>query len=494
MACYQHRLASLAATTELLAQADREAIARSIGAVTALPALEECDSADRLMAGFAPPRDPAVAEEVEALRARLARASAQGNTGRANEGLAEARAVTDRAAAIDWPPLRAEAALVVGQLAANAGDDETALASMHAAIDEAVASHHDEVLVKAATDLVSFVGVNLSRYEEAERWGRLAEAAVTRRGRDMNDVIELARTRCMMLADKGEPKAALPHCQEALDLSIVVHGPTHSSTGVAHRGVGNAHYIAGDFAAAEADYRRATELFLASHGLDHPEYPALLNALAAVCYSQDRGEACVEPFEQAVAAAVRSFGPEPPAVADFTNNLAVVLQGLGRLDEAESHARRSLELRRARFGDGHPGVGAAHRVLAKIAQARGDLPTAREHADQAVQVLRATRGEQHPDVLEALEVRAGILLQAGAVDAGVRDVEEALRLVETLERPARERATLRLGFARALASHRPERARELATQAEAEAAGDSVLVREITTFRTGLGSPSTPTP
>ena len=34
------------------------------------------------------------------------------------------------------------------------------------------------------------------------------------RGSDMSDTIELAQTRCMMLADKGEPKAALPHCQE----------------------------------------------------------------------------------------------------------------------------------------------------------------------------------------------------------------------------------------------------------------------------------------
>jgi len=494
MSCLDQRLAALSATTELLAHADREAVARSIGAVAALPALEECDSAERLMAGFAPPGDPSVAEEVEALRARLARARAQGNTGHASDGLADARAVTERAAALDWPPLRAEAALVVGQLATTAGDDELALASLHAAVDEAVASHHDEVLVAATTDLVSLIGVSLSRYEEAERWGRLAEAGVRRRGGDMNDAIELDLTLCMMLADKGEPKAALPRCQEALDLSIVVHGPEHSITGMAHRGLGNAHYVAGDFGAAEAEYQRSTELFLASHGLDHPEYPALLNALAAVCYSQNRGSACVEPFEQAVAAAVRSYGPEHPAVADFTNNLAVVLQDLGRLDEAEIHARRSLELRRARFGDDHPGVGAAHRVLARIAQLRGDLPGAREHADQAVKIMRATRGERHPDVLEALEGRALILVQAGEVEAGLRDMDEALPMAEALERPARERAVRRLEFARALASLRPERARELAAQAEGEATGDAELVREITGFRAGLESPPKPVP
>jgi tetratricopeptide (TPR) repeat protein/predicted Ser/Thr protein kinase len=494
MACLDQRLGALAATTELLAQADREAIARSVEAVTALPAPSECDDAERLMAGFAPPRDPTVAEEVEALRTRLARASAKGKTGRAAEGLAEARTVAERAAALEWPPLRAEAALAVGELAATAGEDQVALASLHAAVDEAVASRHDEVLVQAATDLVSFVGVNLSRYDEAERWGRLADAAVTRRGRAMGDAIELARARCMMLADKGEPKAALPHCQEALDLSIAMHGPESPVTGVSHRGLGNARYMAGELAEAEAAYRRATEIFLASHGLDHPEHPTLLNSLAAVCFAQGRGEACVEQFEQALAAAVRSFGPEHPMVADLTNNLATVLQVLGRLDEAEPHARRSLELRRSRFGDGHPGVGAAHRVLAKIAQERGDLPTAREHADRAVEVLRATRGDRHPDVLEALEVRAGILVRAGEVDAGLRDVDEALRLVEALERPSRERAALYLGFAKMLASARPERARELVARAEAEARGDAALVQEISSVRAGLEASPSPTP
>jgi tetratricopeptide (TPR) repeat protein/predicted Ser/Thr protein kinase len=491
MACLDQRLAALAATTELLAEADREAVTRSIAVITALPVLDECTRADHMMAGFAVPTDPAVAQELEGLRARLARASAQGLTGHAPAGLAAARQVEQRAAELDYPPLRAEAAFAVGELAAMAGDDDEALAKLHAAVDEAVASGHDEVLVKAATKLVSMIGVALSRYEEAERWGRLAEAAVRRRGRDMDDTITLERALCMMLADKGDPAAALPHCRDALELSIVRHGPDHAITGLAYRGLGNAHYMAADYAAAERAYQRSTALLVASHGLDHPEHPALLNSLAAVCYSQGRGTACVEPFEQTVAAAIRSYGPEHPVVADFTNNLAVVLQDLGRLDEAEVHARRSLALRRARFGDGHPGVGAAQRVLAKIAQRRGDLPTAREHADQAVAVMRATRGDEHPDVLEALEVRAGILLEAQDVDAGLRDVDEVLRLAEALARPARERAALRLDFARALARLRPDRARELAARAERDAAGDP-FAQDIASFRAELGEATSP--
>ncbi|MCX4239668.1 serine/threonine-protein kinase [Paraliomyxa miuraensis] len=491
MACLDRRRLALDATTELLAAGDRDVIARSVGAVMALPSLDECARPEALMAAYSPP-EPSMEAEVETLRGRLARANALGLTGRAEVGLAEARAVVARAAELDYAPLRAEAALTMGQVAANVGHEEEALEQLYTAVDEAVAAGHDEVLVRATTDLISFVGVNLSRYDEAERWGRLAGAAVRRRGRDMNDTIDLDQSLCFMRSDKGDPTGAMPLCQEALELSIVRHGPEHASTGVAHRALGNAHYAAGQLEAAEHDYQRATELFLASHGLDHPEYPNLLNALAAVCYSQGRGEPCVAKFEEALQASIRAHGPDHPAVADLTNNLAVVLMDQGRLDQAEAHAKRSLELRRARSGDDHPGVGAALRVLASIAEGRGDLRMAAEHADQALAQLRRTRGEQHPDVLDVLGLRAGIELAAGRVDDGVRDLEDALAMAEALERPALERAARRFALAKALAEHRPDdraRALELATAAEAEAKAadpNAPVVQEIATWRVGL--------
>ncbi|MCA9708469.1 MAG: tetratricopeptide repeat protein, partial [Myxococcales bacterium] len=485
MACLEQRRSALRATAELLAQADRDAIAHSIRAATSLPPVGECARTDRLTAGFAAPPDPDDAERAEHLRAQLAHAHALGTTGQAQAGLAEALGVQEQARALGYAPLRAEAALAVGILAYTGGRHEDSLPALHHAIDEAIAARHDEVLVSAATRLVSEIGVGLSRYDEAERWGRLALAAVERRGQDPDDAIDLHRTLCMMRADKGAPREALPDCERALELSIARFGPEHSTTGMAHRALGNAHYAAGDYAAAERDYQRATALFLASHGHDHPEYPALLNSLAAVCYSQRPGPACVDLFVQTLDVAVRSYGPEHPAVADFTNNLAIVLFEEGRIDEAETHARRSLELRRAAFGDGHPGVGAAHRVLAMVAQARHDDPSALDHANRAVSILRATRGAAHPDVLESLRVRADIHLDAQRIDEALLDLQEALRLVDQLERPASQRAEVRFSLARTLTDHRPgqaERARALAAEAEALAAG-TPLAAQIAQWR-----------
>ncbi|MCA9653825.1 MAG: tetratricopeptide repeat protein [Myxococcales bacterium] len=495
MACLERRREALAATTELLAEADRDGIARSVQAVNALPSVDACNDAERMIARFAPP-DPEVAERVEELRTRLAHASALGLTGRADEGLVEALAAESEAVELGYAPLDAEVALVVADLSVSAGQPLESRRWLHEAVDEAIASGHDEVLVDAASRLVSIEGVSLSHYDDAERWGRLAAAAVRRRGRDMGDTIALARRMCMMLADKGDPTAALPHCQEALELSLARHGPEHALTGLAHRALGNALYIAADYDAAGRAYERATELFLRSHGVDHPEYPALLNSLAAVCHSQERGEECLGLFEDTVEAAIASYGPEHPAVADFTNNLAIVLVAEGRLDEAEARAQRSLEIRRSKFGDDHPGVAAAHRVLARVAQARGDLLLARDHADRAVTIVRATRGEDHPDTIEALAIRGRIRLASGDVAGGLRDYEDALAVVERLDRPPRERAPLRFSLAQALAEHRPaerERARALAAAAQGEA-GDDPLAEEIARWRAETDDDSAPAP
>ncbi|MEM7155911.1 MAG: serine/threonine-protein kinase [Myxococcota bacterium] len=492
MACLDQRLSTLEATTALLADADRDAIAYSIRAVTALPPVDECADAERMMARFAPPDDPLVAKQVDTARARLAHASVLGLTGRAKEGLDEARAVRHQAEALAYLPLQAEAIFHQGVLAVSAGQPHESLALLHDAVDEAIASGHDEVLVGATTRLMSVVGVSLSRYEEAERWGRMASAALRRRGQDPSDTIPLARNLCMMLADKGDITAALTHCREALRLSIEHHGEEHAVTSLAYRALGNAYYWGADFERAEEAYELSTKLFLQSHGLDHPEYPALLNSLAAVCYSQKKGDSCIPLFEQTVEAAVKGYGADHPATADFTNNLAIVLLDHGRLDEAEARSLESLELRRAQFGDDHPGVGAAHRVLARVAHARGKHEQAREHADKAVQILEATRGKQHLDVQAALSTRARIRTAAGDPAGGIEDLRAALAIAEGLERAPVELAELRFELAKALFDHREEdraQARAMAAAAEGEAAGNELAAKIADWRATAIKAP-----
>ncbi|MEX1368589.1 MAG: serine/threonine-protein kinase [Nannocystaceae bacterium] len=468
MACLDQRRSALAATTSLLADADREAVARSVQVVTALPSAEECARSHSLMERNTAPVGEAAAREAEGLRDRLARASALGLTGRADEGLTQAQSIHARAVELGHGPLRAEASLAVGVLATSAGQPHLALQRLHAAVDDAIASGHDEVLAVAAIKLIHQIGVSMSRYEDAERWARLAAAAVERRGGTGDEAIDLEAGLCSMRSDKGDTAAALPHCNAFRDMATERYGPEHPTTARALRMLANTHGDAGNHELADRLARRGLELFRASYGTDHPEYPTMTSAVAVACYGQGRGEACIPLFQDTVEAVARSLGPEHPMIADARNNLATLLSEHGRLDEAKRQAEQALRLRRAQFGDDHPGVGASHRVLATIALQRGARSAALEHADRAVEIMRATRGEVHPDIVAALRTRAPILLIHERIEDALADRRAALEMVTALERPLEQWAPVAFELARDLAEHRPEsrdEARRLATRA-----------------------------
>ncbi|MEM7151504.1 MAG: serine/threonine-protein kinase [Myxococcota bacterium] len=486
MACLERKRGALEAMTSLMTDADRDVVARSIPAVLALPSPADCARTQTLLARNAVEApDASRLDQIEQHHEQLERARALGLTGQADEGLTMAQEVYASANAMEHGPLKAEAALMVGILAEEAGQPQLAADQLATAVEEAIASGHDEVLASATVRLIRQVGVRLSRYDDAEQWGRLATAAVRRVGGDCDDALELEANLCSMRSDRADWTSAMPHCNEMLAMATERHGPEHPTTARANRLLSQVMLRAGDYERADVLARRALESFRASHGIDHPDYPIMLSAVAVACHNRGRGAACIPMFEETVDAIRVSRGPDHPTLADAINNLAILMLEHDRLDEAEKHASESLRLRRARSGDDHPGVGAAHRVLASIALARGHLDDALAHSDQAVVITRATRGGDHPDLVDALKSRAEIALALERFEQSIADLRAAHDMGIRLNIPSSGRATLAFELAKVLAAHEPgalDQARSLARQARgnAESAGpDSPLLPKI---------------
>jgi tetratricopeptide (TPR) repeat protein len=499
MVCLRERMDAFEALGRVLTHADRDVVSRAAAAVADLPRLSPCGDTKTLMARVAPPSDPEVALQVDALRRELTDVRAAFSSGKYADALPLARDARRRAEEIGYEPLLAEAHFVEGSLAHAAGETEDAEVALEEAAFLALAVGHDEILARASTQLVSVVGVGRSRYEAGEQWGRQGEAAVRRLGERSAEAADHAGAMCMLLADEGASDRAMPWCERALSIALELWAPDHLNVEKAQRALGNAHYMAGDLDEAEAAYRRAWEIFEEVQGADHPSAAILLNTLAAVCHGRGKGAECIPLFADALAAAERGLGPEHPAVADFANNYAIALVGVGRLDEAERHSERSLQIRRSKQGDAHPGVGAAHQTLGSIAEARGDIDAALAHYDRAVEVFTATRGEAHHDVVAALQRRGAARLKADRGADAVADLERALTLGERIGPPV-EIAEVRFALARALWSAAPrqrERARALARTAAAEVheGPDSARLRaEIEAFVADPDAASTAPP
>ncbi|MFO0636086.1 MAG: tetratricopeptide repeat protein [Nannocystaceae bacterium] len=395
-ACLRTRLVALQGLGERFEQADASAVQRAADAVVALPALDRCNDAAALLAAVAPPEDPAVLAEVEDIRDALAAAEIDGRLGRYAEAYAGMPALRQRARATEYRAIEAEVDVTSGDLASAAGFTTDARRQLEDGAHGALASGNDALFVRAATELVTVVGVGLSRYDEGLAWAGHAAAGLEREGGDPALQAALAEAICEVLADKAEPTFTLAQCLRATELAVARWGPDDLRTAQTYEALGIGYVAAARYAEAQEQFERVRTIVLRDKGDVHPDAVQIENALAATCFYQHGATPCLPRFRQVVSLAERALGPTHENVADLTNNLAILLENSGELDEAEQRAETALALRRAASGDAHPGIAASLAVLAGVDAKRGQLTRAATRYDEAVAIYEKSRGETTP--------------------------------------------------------------------------------------------------
>ena len=182
MDCLNRNRDSLRALTDVLATADADTVGSAIDAATALPEVGRCADVAVLRAVLPPPRDPAARQQVAGLRKRAAEARALGDAGRWKDGRTKARPLLAEAEALGYEPVVAEVLVLLGWFDGMVGESKRAAAESERALWVAEATRHDEVAAEASVMLIGSAGLLLSKPEEGERWGRLAEAILKRMG------------------------------------------------------------------------------------------------------------------------------------------------------------------------------------------------------------------------------------------------------------------------------------------------------------------------
>lgn len=192
----------------------------------------------------------------------------------------------------------------------------------------------------------------------------------------------------------------------ALDLVRDLDGETHPRVAVATDNLGVAYSMVGDLEKAEAHFRRALEIRLATLTPDDPDIALSYNNLGIHYGETDQLEKAEEMHRRALAIRETAFEADHPRVAWSLDNLGRVLIDLERLDEAEPLLLRGLAIREARLGSDHTEVARSLFALAKIDRARGDRKTAEQKLLRALEIRRARLGEDHPHTHSALRALA----------------------------------------------------------------------------------------
>ncbi|MCA9707015.1 MAG: tetratricopeptide repeat protein [Myxococcales bacterium] len=414
MACLDRRALQVAATVELLSEADGSTAAHAAQAVRSLPEVEPCLDVERLRR--TPPLPPSLEHQAEQIRGLVARSWAFDAAGQALRGLEAAQQAIEGARALgdEGASLEAEARLNRGRMyrairrLADARDDlEAVLQHAERGADEALALDALQELLRVAQDEDD--GSAFGAWMTVAR-GKLAARADEPRAEARLHYLEGLQA----LRDEQFARA-----EASLEQAVEAHrrlGPAASlDTGRALIELGRARARLHHDEQAEQTFARAQAL---------AEGEGLLPLLADVI--QERGQLC---FDR------------------------------GRSDEAERWLRRSLELRVGLHGPTAPVTIPPRVQLAMLLQQRGE----HEAALAMVDAVRDDLGPEVPDHsrMQVMYLLARVHRQQGDWQAALDDYRRVEQIMAELPTPDPvEQAMLHSSVADCLrVLQRPEAAR-----------------------------------
>ncbi|MEX1368803.1 MAG: tetratricopeptide repeat protein [Nannocystaceae bacterium] len=401
MACLARHRQQLVATAALLREADEQVVERLLTVATGLPALQECRDAEALTAAVPPPRDPRVRDEVERVRAGLARAEALGLAGKYAEALTVASAATDAAAPLGYAPAHAEALLRRGYLEDKHGDPATAEQTLSAAAFEAQRARHDAVAARAMAELTFVVGSELGRVADGLGWARHADAAAGR----LRDPLAIAR----QLNNRA---------------TVLTTGGRHAE--------------------AEIELRRALVLRERGLPLGHPDISSTRTNLAIALEGLGRTDDALAIYEQVLAGREQVLGPDHPGVAAVLTNMSHLLAARGRAAEAEPRILRAISIYEAALGPDHRHLASAYNNLATVRFAEQDYEAAQQAVGKAVEIWQRALPPGHPDLGDGHFNRSSLLYKLGREAEAREQAEAALGVYEQAYGPAHPDVALAL--------------------------------------------------
>lgn len=450
MACYDRALADVGATVELLRAGEAAVLAKGVDLVSALPGLEHCANAKLLRAAHAPP-DPAIATDVEAVRAELARVRSLRRAGRPEDALALVETLHGRAEALTYPPLIAETSHQLGrQLAAN-GKHEDGQRALEQAFYAALRVGDDHLAQNAIEQLVFEVGYHDADYEAGMRWAAIGSALIARDGSEgSRNQADLAEQVATVELQAGNLDQAREQGRRALAIRAELVGPEHTSLTNAHNVVGAADLRGGRYAEAAASFEQALAIATRAYGPEHPEVAFPLNNLALAYERQAKFDESAEALTRVLAILEGSFGPEHPNVGLTKMNLGGILLLADQIDEATPHLEAAVTLLEAALGEDHQVVARALTMRGDGERLRGELEIARASYARSLAIREAELGADHVDNSLSLLGLGRTELLLGNPDEAARHLQRAVELLDDEHSDPIDRGLARFELAKAL--------------------------------------------
>jgi tetratricopeptide (TPR) repeat protein len=445
--CLERKLAQARALVGVLASAGPDVVANAAKAAGALEPVAACGDGGALASAQKPPADAATAARVEVLRERLAEVKALYDAGQYARGVALLLPLTQEARASGYPPLEAEAFLLLARLQEKTSDYPAAEQSAHAAAWAAEATGWTEQVAEAWMLLVNLMARD-GRLDEGERWIGYARAAVKGLPASPLREADLEQVLATFYEQAGRYAEAVDHGTRALALVEGALGPEDQRVAEVADRVALSNSWLGRQEVALALSQRALEILQKHLGREHPEVARVLSDLATIEEEMGRFEDARVHHVRALAIKEKAFGPNDSLVAGTCNNLGLVYLRLGRYAEADALFERALGIVRERQGESHQRFALITHSYADSKHLQGKTAEALAMYQKALAIFEGSASKEHPALAYFLTGIGECLVELGQPKEAVAPLERALVL-----RGKEKLLPIELGRTRAALAH-----------------------------------------
>jgi tetratricopeptide (TPR) repeat protein/predicted Ser/Thr protein kinase len=427
MTCLDERRTALGALVEVLTVADAAVVERAVQAADRLPLLARCSEARALLSQSPPPEDPAVAQAVEELAARLARSRAMYEVGQYTPAQADVVQLRGKLEALGHAPTLAAALHLEGLLADSLGEFPVSEATLIRAVTTADAGGDDDLRALALGDLAKAIGLRQARFAEGLRHAELARGVVQRLADGRSAEAALAIRSAEILLQQGDFTAAEPKISRAIELQSKLHGEDSTVFAAAVDAAADLQFLRGRYSEALAEYRRSEAIYRAAYGPNHPLLGKVLNNIGATQFSQFDYPAAEATHTRVLEILRNAHGPKHPSLGTVYSNLGLLALAQAQFPRAIAEFRRSLAIYEEALPADHPSIGDCWTDLGHGHLVAGDYEQAEQAFTRAQAVYLRAFGVGHSRSTQALASVGQAQLRRGELVRAEQSLLQAIR-------------------------------------------------------------------
>ena len=193
---------------------------------------------------------------------------------------------------------------------------------------------------------------------------------------------------------------SLSYLKKATEIYTAIHGEEHPKLTTTYNDMGMVYYITGNYYVAKECYEKALIISKKVHDEEHPDVATSYNSLGAVYSDLGKYNEAKEYFEKALVIMKNIYEEEHAGVATSYNNLGIVYSDLGKYNEAKEYYEKALFIRKKIYDEEHADVARSYNNLGVAYSNLGKYMynEAKEYHEKALIIRKKIYDEEYADV------------------------------------------------------------------------------------------------